>query len=116
MSIAFLSTRTTKSDVDDWKKLKRLISYLKDTIHLKLRLSCNKGTPIIKWWVDAAYAVHADMKSHSGAILSLGNGCVYSKSNKQKINTKSSTEAELVAASDMSGQILWTLYFLEEQG
>ena len=83
---------------------------------MKLRLSCNEGTPVLKWWVDAAYAVHSDMKSHSGAILTLGNGCVYSKSNKQKINTKSSTEAELVAASDMSSQILWTLYFLEEQG
>lgn len=111
VAIAFLSTRTTKSDEDDWKKLQRVLCYLKGILHLRLRLSCDEGTPIIKWWVDASYAVHHDLKSHSGAILSLGSGCVYSKSSKQKINAKSSTEAELIAASDMSSQILWTLYF-----
>ena len=47
--------------------------------------------------------------------MTLGNGALYSKSSKQKLNTKSSTEAELVAASDMSGQILWTKCFLQAQ-
>ena len=37
------------------------------------------------------------MKSHTGATMSLGQGCVYSMSLKQKLNTRSSTEAELVA-------------------
>ena len=48
--------------------------------------------------------------------MTLGGGAIYSKSSKQKLNTKSSTEAELVAASDMSGQILWTKEFLKAQG
>ena len=86
------------------------------TKDLKLHLTAEKGVPVIKWWVDASYAVHHDMKSHSGAVLSLGGGCIYSKSAKQKINSKSSTEAELIAATDVSRQILWTLYFLQEQG
>ena len=116
VAVAFLTTRVLKSDVHDWKKLARLLGYLKSTINLKLHLSCDEGTPIIKWWVDASYAVHHDMRSHTGAMLSLGGGSVYSKSSRQKINTKSSTEAELIAASDMSGQILWTLYFLKSQG
>ena len=47
--------------------------------------------------------------------MSLGSGAVYSKSLK-KINAKSSTKSELIAASDMSGQILWTRYFLKDQG
>ena len=62
------------------------------------------------------YAMNSDMKSQTGAIMSLGGGCFYSKSTKQKVNIKSSTEAELVGASDMSGQILWTLRFLQSQG
>ena len=33
-----------------------------------------------------------------------------------KKNTRSSTEAELIAASDRMPQIVWTRYFLEEQG
>ena len=56
------------------------------------------------------------MRSHTGATMSMGKGSIYSKSSKQKLNSKSSTEAELIAASDMSGQILWTLYFLQAQG
>lgn len=116
VAIAFLCTRVTKSDIHDWKKLGRVVGYLKGTIHLKLRLSCLDGVPIIKWWVDASYGIHYDMKSHTGAGLSLGTGVITSKSAKQKLNTTSSTECELVAASDMSGQILWTYYFLLAQG
>ena len=38
------------------------------------------------------------------------------KSQKQKLNTRSSTEAELVGADDVSGPILWTKHFMEAQG
>ena len=38
------------------------------------------------------------------------------RSRKQKLNTRSSTEAELVAVDDCMSQILWTKHFLEEQG
>ena len=48
--------------------------------------------------------------------MSLGGGAVISSSEKQKINTKSSTESELVAIDDSLTTILWTLYFIEAQG
>jgi hypothetical protein len=51
-------------------------------------------------WVDASYAVHPDMRSHTGGITSFGTGVLLGKSTKQKLNTKSSTEDELVGASD----------------
>jgi hypothetical protein len=35
---------------------------------------------------------------------------------RQRLNTKSSTESELVGADDVLPQMLWTLYFLEAQG
>ena len=56
------------------------------------------------------------MRSHTGGTMTLGKGSVISKSIKQKLNTKSSTEAELVGADDISGQLLWTRYFLQAQG
>jgi len=69
-----------------------------------------------KCWVDSSYAVHPDMRSHSGIFMTLGQGTVYSVSSKQKLNTKSSTEAELVAVDNSMGQILWSRHFLMVQG
>ena len=37
-------------------------------------------------------------------------------SKKQKINTKSSTESEIVGVDDASTQIIWGNYFIEAQG
>ena len=68
-------------------------------------------------WVDAAYGVHQDMKSHTGGTMLFGQGVVLCKSSKQKLNTKSSTEAELVGASDyLPNTILWVKMFLSAQG
>ena len=71
---------------------------------------------IVKWWVDASFAVHPDMKSHTGGVMTLGKGAVYATSTRQKLNTKSSTEGELVGVNDVLPQVLWTRYFLEAQG
>jgi hypothetical protein len=48
--------------------------------------------------------------------MSMGTGAVYSTSKRQKINTKSSTEAELVGINNVLPQALWTKYFMEAQG
>ena len=48
--------------------------------------------------------------------MSLGQGMPINTSTKQKINTRSSTETELVAADDFMPIILWTNYFLDGQG
>ena len=56
-------------------------------------------------------------KTKSWSSLSANaKGFGYNTSTKQKINTKSSTEAELVGCDDVIGQIIWTNYFLEWQG
>ena len=115
LPISFLTSRVTKADEDDWKKLKRLMQYIKNTLDLKLTLSA-KNMNIVKWWVDAAYAVRDSCRSQTGSTMSLGLGTIMSKSTKQKINTKSSTESELVGASDSVPQIVWTNYFIKAQG
>ena len=46
----------------------------------------------------------------------MGTGAMMSGSNKQKLNTRSSCEAELVGADDFATKILWTKLFLEAQG
>jgi hypothetical protein len=71
---------------------------------------------VVKWWVDASFAVQSEMKSHTGGIMSLGKGSVYGTSTRQKLNTKSLTEAELVGVNNVMPHVLWTRYFLEAQG
>ena len=70
---------------------------------------------IVQWWANADFAVHCDMNSHTGATMTLGKGTIKAISLKQKLNTKSSTKAELVAADDTMSHLLQTKYFLEAQ-
>ena len=114
-AVAFLTTRVQGTNEDDWKKLLRLMQYLRDTTEMPLTLLAN-DTNIVKWWVDRLYALHPDMRSQKVGTMSLVKGSIVSTSIKQKINTKSSTEKELIAADNLMLHILWTNYFLNWQG
>lgn len=114
-AVSFLCTRVQCSDEDDYKKLTRMLQFLRDTKDDYLTLSATSLNHI-RWWVDASYAVHPNMRSHTGGALSLGLGVIYGTSMKQKLNTTSSTEAEVVGTHDVMPQDLWTLYFLKAQG
>jgi hypothetical protein len=76
----------------------------------------SKDKVTVKWWIDASFAVHQDMKSHTGGTMSMWKGSVYSLSQKQHINMKSSTEAELVGVDDGMPLVIWTHNFLMAQG
>ena len=51
-------------------------------------------------WVDASFAVHPDMKSHTGGMMTPGKGAVGS---------------QLVGVDDVMPQLLWTRHFLAAQ-
>ena len=114
-TIAALCTRVKDPNQDDWKKLHRLLQYVNGTRNDKLILSAD-DLHVIKWYVDSSFAVHPDFKSHTGGAFTYGRGTPLTMSRKQKLNTRSSTEAELVGADDMSVMILWTKLFMEAQG
>jgi Reverse transcriptase (RNA-dependent DNA polymerase) len=114
-AVSFLCTRVKGPDVDDYQKLKRVMRYLRGTQMMPLALEAD-STNIVKWWADASYAVHPNMRSHTGGAMSMGKGVIYGTSVTQKLTSKSSTEAELIGASDVMPQIMWTRYFLEAQG
>jgi hypothetical protein len=82
---------------------------------LSLTLKADNLT-ISKWWIYGSYGVHHDLKSHTGGFSTLGKGAIYSTSTRQKLNTKISTEAELVAVADVLPQVIWTGYFMKHQG
>jgi hypothetical protein len=114
-AVAFLTTRVRGPDKDDWAKLAHMIKYLRGTKKLPLILSAN-GSGILKWWIDASFAVHPNMRGHTGGGLSLGRGFPIVTSTKQKLNTRSSTETEVVGVDDCMPSVLWTRYFMEAQG
>ena len=112
-AIAVLTTRVKAPNEADWQKLLRLMKYLNGTKEKVLTLKI-EDINMIKWFVDASFAVHDDFKSHTGTIMTMGKGAVQAISRKQKLNTRSSTESELVGVDDISTMILWTKLFLEK--
>jgi hypothetical protein len=114
-TIAVLCSRVKKPNENDWKKVQRLLKYINGTRKDKLILSTD-DLHVIKWYVDCAFALHPDFKSHTGGNMTYGQGAPISMSKKQKLNTRSSTEAELVGPDDLSTLILWTKLFMECQG
>ena len=68
----------------------------------------NHPDGVMTWWVDATCAVHDGMCGHTGGTMSLGTGSIYSMSNKQKLVSQSSMEAELIGVYDMMPQLIWT--------
>jgi hypothetical protein len=113
--IAYLATRVQNLDECDWRKLIKIIDFLKETIDVIPSMTIDDKKSI-KWYVDAALAVHKDFKSHTSAVMSMGNGIISSVSTKQKVSSRSSTEAEFIAVDDVVSKVLWTKLFLEKQG
>ena len=73
---------------------------------------------MLKWWVDAFYAAHDNMQGHIGGTMSMvkdGRGSIISISKKQRLNIKSSTEAELIGEDNAMPQMICTRYFMEAQ-
>ena len=114
-AIAFLCTHVQKPTKQDWHKLHRMMKFLKATADDVLTLSADRPG-VLNWYWDASFAVYQDYKSHTRGTLTMGRGSIFSASKKQKLNTRSLTEAELVAVDDGMSSILWTKLFLEAQG
>ena len=91
-AIAFLTTRVRAPDVNDWRKLSHLMEYLRVNRLHPLILSTN-GSRVLMWYVDASFAVHPNMCSHTGGGLTMGRGFPIVSSTKQKLNMQSSTES-----------------------
>ena len=82
---------------------------------MKRKLGMN-GMHYIQTWIDASYAIHRDIRGHTGGIISMGSGAIIHNCAKQKLNTKSSTEAEIVGVSDFLPYTIWVSFFLKAQG
>ena len=116
-AVSFLTTRINPCDNDDMNKLARVLSYLATCPERGITLCIGDSIPSVSAQIDAAYGVHMDGKSHTGCTITIGDrGPCYFRSAKQRIVTKSSTEAELVALSDSANVPIHINRFLRAQG
>ena len=105
LTTSFPCTRAKDPTTHDWFKLTRVMNFLKATAADCLIIEMD-GSGKAVCGIDAAHAVHPDARSHTGMSMKMGKGAITSMSSKQKLNTRSSTEAEVVAVDDCMSQVL----------
>jgi hypothetical protein len=95
----------------------RILQYICGTKHLGLRFRSVNGIALTAT-VDASYASHPDLKSHTGCTLSIGkhSGSFISVTEKQSITADSSTVAEFIAGHTIAKKVMWARNFLRELG
>lgn len=106
LATSILATKSSKPNKNDCDALLKLLGYLKSTADYGIRFSKSNSTNTtdvkVNLYCDASFAIHNDAKSHTGILISLNDTSspIYSRSIKQKLVTRSSTEAELVSVDE----------------
>ena len=111
--IGFLCTCVKSPTDKDWKKLKCILQYVYGTLNIKRILSVELFTNM-NIFVDALHACHENMRGQTGGCISMGYGVLHARSSKQGLNSKSSTETELIGGSNYLPYVLWYIYFFHE--
>ena len=73
--VAFLTTRMTKPDEDNYKRLSKMNRSLRVTLNMTLNMSAI-NTEVVQWWINTSFAVHNDMRSFTSGILIFSHGAV----------------------------------------
>ena len=114
-AISFLCSRVQSPDVEDWKKLRRVLKYLSQTIDDR-RVIAADNLRKMETFVDSLHAVHPDMRGHTGGLVTFGTGVLSHMSSKQKMNSRSTNKSEVVGNSEYLPRNIWFDNFLAEQG
>lgn len=116
-SVSILAQKVCQPTQNDWVELKRVLKYLKGTINFNLRLSATKFDDLLYAYTDANWAEdRLDRKSNTGYVIFVCGGAVSWCSKKQTCVALSSTEAEFIALSEGSMEVIWIRRLLEELG
>ena len=113
--VAYFTTRVANNNVDDWKKMKCCIKFIKQSREDKRIIGCFNLKELFTW-VDTLFAVDLNMRSHTGGTISMGYGMINFHSSKQMLNTKSTTESEIVGISEYVPFNICIVIFYEAQG
>ena len=97
-----------------WKAVKRILRYLKGTLHHGLLIKCSTNTDLMGF-CDSDWGNDIDdRKSTTGYCVYFGSNIVSWSSHKQKVVSRSSTEAEYRGIAAVLTDIIWLQSLLSE--
>ena len=105
----FLSIKTALvCNEYDYNKLRLLMHHTHGAMDIEAIIGIDDFSRMATF-VDALFAVHPNMRSHIGGTITFGVGVFILESQMQKLNTKSSTDAEIVGASGILPVYSWKI-------
>jgi hypothetical protein len=117
-AVICLSTKYNKANEMDIIKARRVAEYIFGC-RLKHKLILVPKSMKLMSAADAAYAIHADAKSHTGGVVGFESDlfCYFGYvSSKQPVIAKSAREAELIAENKMGDYVEWSRELVKELG
>lgn len=106
-AVSYLSQFNREPTEFDWKNVKRVFRYLKQTPHKALIFS-KQGNFRVTGYADADWAGdRRDRKSYTGYVFKIGSGVISWESRKQGSVALSTTEAEYMAVSEASTEAVF---------
>ena len=114
-AVSALASKVAAPTVEDKKKLDRVFNYVATSRDQIMKFKVGGDINPVAF-VDASHATQPGRKSRTGILLKIAGCAIGVWSVKQKLVTKSSTEAELVALTEALTNIIWLRRFYEYQG
>ena len=109
--ISFPSSRFKDANEGNWKKLLRVVIFLKGSINNVLTLRAD-DTNTLTCYIGVELEFNIYMKSHTGAVFTMVKGEIISSSKNQKLNSQSSTESDLIGVDEKIAKVIWMNPFL----
>ena len=114
-AVGVVSRFLSNPGTEHWEAVKWILEYFKGTSKACLCFGSNK--PILKAYTDVDWAGDVNArKSTSGYLVTFAGGAVSWQSKLQKCVALSTTEAEYIAITEASKELLWMKKFFKELG
>ena len=112
----WLAAYTANPSLIHYTAVKQILRYLKGTINIGLTYQDIPSPNIFYGYLDAVFANADEYKSTSEYVFLAGNAAITWGSQKQSMIALLSTEAEYVALSESSCEIMWLRHLYGELG